>query len=130
MVTKHSVNEDRVYYNFDGQMPPVTLEDEAAPLPVTDVEPKLLTDTTLRDGAPDARFAFFPNEARLKYVALLHLLDNGSGQFEGLPVSHQFRFSQRDTGRGGAAGKYVRSCIIVVEFFNGPQGLFRAERVP
>ena len=84
MVTKHSVNEERVYYNFDGQMPPVTLEDEAAPLPVTDVEPKQLTDTTLRDGAQDSRFAFFPNEARLKYVDLLHLLDNGSGRIHSI----------------------------------------------
>ena len=93
MVTKHSVNEDRVYYNFDGQMPPVTLEDEAAPLPVTDVEPKLLTDTTLRDGAQDARFAFFPNEARLKYVDLLHLLDNGSGRIHAIET---FIYQKRD----------------------------------
>ncbi len=93
MVTKHSVNEERVYYNFDGQMPPVSLEDEAAPLPVTDVEPKLLTDTTLRDGAQDARFAFFPNEARLKYVDLLHLLDNGSGRIDSIET---FIYQKRD----------------------------------
>lgn len=93
MVTKHSVNEERVYYNFDGRMPPVTLEDEGAPLPVTDVEPKLLTDTTLRDGAQDARFAFFPNEARLKYVDLLHQLDNGSGRIYAIET---FIYQKRD----------------------------------
>ena len=93
MVTKRAVNEERVYYNFDGQMPPVTLEDEAAPLPVTDVEPKLLTDTTLRDGAQDARFALFPVEARLKYVDLLHLLDNGSGRIHAIET---FIYQKRD----------------------------------
>ena len=93
MVTTPTVNAERVYYNFDGQMPPVTLEDEAAPLPVTDVEPKLLTDTTLRDGAQDARFAFFPNEARLKYVDLLHLLDNGSGRIHSIET---FIYQKRD----------------------------------
>ena len=67
MVTKPSVNEQRVYYNFEGRMPPVRLEAGPAPLPLGDTEPRLLTDTTLRDGAQDARFALFPNEARLRY---------------------------------------------------------------
>jgi isopropylmalate/homocitrate/citramalate synthase len=93
MVTKNAVNEERVYYNFAGKMPPVTLEDESAPLPVTDTEPKLLTDTTLRDGAQDARFAFFPNEARLKYVDLLHQLDNGSGRIHSIET---FIYQKRD----------------------------------
>jgi isopropylmalate/homocitrate/citramalate synthase len=93
MVTKDSVNEERVYYNYGGQMPPVTLEEDPAPLPITDTEPKLLTDTTLRDGAQDARFAFFPNEARLKYVDLLHRLDNGTGRIYAIET---FIYHKRD----------------------------------
>jgi isopropylmalate/homocitrate/citramalate synthase len=95
MVTKdsYSVNEERVYYNFDGHIPPVTLEDEPAPIPVTDTEPKLLTDTTLRDGAQDSRFPLFPNEARLKYVDLLHQLDNGTGRIYAIET---FIYHERD----------------------------------
>jgi len=94
MVTKPSVNEQRVYYNFEGRMPPVRLEAEPAPLPLGDTEPRLLTDTTLRDGAQDARFALFPNEARLRYVDLLHQLDNGSGRIWSIET---FIYHKRDT---------------------------------
>jgi isopropylmalate/homocitrate/citramalate synthase len=79
MVTQPKINEERVYYNFHGRMPPVTLEEEPAQPPAGADEPRLITDTTLRDGAQDARFALFPNEARLRYVDLLHQLDNGTG---------------------------------------------------
>src|SRR3990170_4813733 len=80
MVTRQTVNENRVYYNYDGRMPPVDMEADPAPLPIGDTEPRLLTDTTLRDGAQDSRFPLFPNEARLKYVDLLHQLDNSTGR--------------------------------------------------
>ena len=93
MVTKDSVNEDRVYYNYDGQMPPVTLDDEPAPVPQTDIEPKLLSDTSLRDGAQDARFPLFPNEDRLLYVDLLHQLDNGTGRVYAIET---FIYQKRD----------------------------------
>ena len=36
MVTKTEVNAERVYYNYHGQMPPVTLEPEPATLPPDD----------------------------------------------------------------------------------------------
>src|SRR5947208_17095890 len=80
MVTKSKINAERVYYNYDGRMPPVQLENEPAPLPAPETEPKLITDTTLRDGAQDSRIPLFPNEARLRYVDLLHRLDNGTGR--------------------------------------------------
>ena len=51
MVTKESVNAERVYYNYEGQIPPVKLEAEPATPPPNQAEPKLITDTTLRDGA-------------------------------------------------------------------------------
>ncbi len=93
MVTRSKVNEERVYYNYHGQMPPVELEPNPAPLPVGDSEPRLLTDTTLRDGAQDARFALFPNEARLHYVDLLHQLDNGTGRIWAIET---FIYQKRD----------------------------------
>ena len=82
MVVASRVNAERVYYNFGGQLPPVTLEPEpvAPPDPIEGL-PKLITDTTLRDGAQDSRFAVFPPDARLKYFDLLHQLDNDSGAF-------------------------------------------------
>ena len=79
MVTQAKINSERVYYNYHGQMPPVELEPEPATVPTADTGPRLITDTTLRDGAQDSRFALFPNEARLRYVDLLHQLDNGTG---------------------------------------------------
>src|SRR3989442_15708789 len=74
-------------------MPPVQLEPDPAPLPVEDAEPKLITDTTLRDGAQDSRFPLFPNEARLRYVDLLHKLDNGSGRIDAVET---FIYQRRD----------------------------------
>src|SRR3990172_7005494 len=81
MPDKRAVNPERVYYNFQGRMPPVRLEAPPAPPPAAggDGPPKLISDTTLRDGAQDSRFALFPNEARLRYVDLLHELDGGTG---------------------------------------------------
>jgi isopropylmalate/homocitrate/citramalate synthase len=93
LVTKHAVNPERVYYNFEGRIPPVELEGEAAPLPVGDTEPRLITDTTLRDGAQDSRFPFFPNEARVRYVDLVHELDNGTGRIYAVET---FIYQKRD----------------------------------
>ncbi len=93
MITKDKVNADRVYYNFQGRMPPVKLEEEAVPLPAGETEPRLITDTTLRDGAQDSRFPLFPNEARLRYVDLLHRLDNGSGRIDAIET---FIYQRRD----------------------------------
>lgn len=93
MVTQPKINNERVYYNYHGQMPPVELEPDPAPLPAGDSEPRLLTDTTLRDGAQDARFALFPNEARLQYVDLLHQLDNGTGRIWAIET---FIYQKRD----------------------------------
>src|SRR6266540_3903165 len=94
MVTvKLKINRERVYYNFDGRMPPVQLETEPAPLPAPETEPKLITDTTLRDGAQDSRIPLFPNEARLRYVDLLHRLDNGTGSIYAVET---FIYQKRD----------------------------------
>src|SRR3989442_9392954 len=93
MVTKSKINAERVYYNFDGGMPPVQLENEPAPLPAPETEPKLITDTTLRDGAQDSRIPLFPNEARLRYVDLLHRLDNGTGSIHAVET---FIYQKRD----------------------------------
>ena len=80
MVTTTKVNTERVYYNYGGQLPPVTLEPEPVqPPPMQAGLPKLITDTTLRDGAQDSRFAIFPPDVRLRYFDLLHRLDNGTG---------------------------------------------------
>lgn len=86
-------NPERVYYNFEGRMPPIPLEAEPAPLPEGDGLPKLITDTTLRDGAQDSRFPLFPNDARLRYVDLLHELDNGSGVVHSIET---FIYQKRD----------------------------------
>jgi len=93
MVTKSKINAERVYYNFQGRMPPVELENEPAPLPTGDTEPRLITDTTLRDGAQDSRIPLFPNEARLRYVDLLHRLDNGTGRIYAVET---FIYQKRD----------------------------------
>ena len=81
------------FYNFRGQMPALSFEPEAAALPPDDGKPKLITDTTLRDGAQDPNFALFPNEARLRYYDLLHELDNGTGRIEQVEV---FIYQKRD----------------------------------
>jgi len=94
MVIATKVNTERVYYNYGGQLPPVTLEPEpVAPPPMQDGLPKLITDTTLRDGAQDSRFAIFPPEVRLKYYDLLHRLDNGSGAIYAVEA---FIYQKRD----------------------------------
>lgn len=93
MVTENRINADRVYYNYHGRMPPVPVEDEPAQIPVGDTEPRLITDTTLRDGAQDSRFPLFPNEARLRYVDLLHKLDNGTGRIYAIET---FIYQKRD----------------------------------
>jgi len=79
MVTREVLNEERVYYNYEGKMPPVEMDPDPAVPPPDQAHPKYLTDTTLRDGAQDSRFPFFPNEDRIRYVELLHDLDNDSG---------------------------------------------------
>src|SRR3989304_3840383 len=87
------INAERVYYNFDGKLPPVPME--AAPVeppPSADL-PKLITDTTLRDGAQDSRIALFPHEARVGYYDLLHRLDNGTGTIYAVEA---FIYQKRD----------------------------------
>ena len=73
MVVATKVNTERVYYNYQGQLPPVSMEPEPVqpPAPSEDQLPKLITDTTLRDGAQDSRIAIFPAETRVKYYELL-----------------------------------------------------------
>jgi len=93
LISTQRINEERVYYNFHGQMPPVRMEREAAPLPPDETEPRLITDTTLRDGAQDSRVPLFPNEARLRYVDLLHQLDNGTGRIYAVET---FIYQKRD----------------------------------
>jgi isopropylmalate/homocitrate/citramalate synthase len=95
MVTETRVNTERVYYNFEGKLPPVRLEERPVepPAPSRDDFPKLITDTTLRDGAQDSRFAIFPPDARLAYYDLLHRLDNGTGAIYAVEA---FIYQKRD----------------------------------
>ncbi|MCH8200597.1 MAG: hypothetical protein IIB85_01605 [Chloroflexi bacterium] len=93
MVTATKVNSERVYYNFDGKLPPIPMEDEPVIPPPVDDGPKLITDTTLRDGAQDSRMALFPHEARIKYYDLLHRLDNGTGTIYAVEA---FIYQKRD----------------------------------
>ena len=90
-----AVNEERVYRNFHGRFPAVTYSADPAPLPAPSPasEPKRITDTTLRDGAQDPRFALFPHEAKLEYFDLLHRLDKGTGVIESIEV---FIYQKRD----------------------------------
>src|SRR4030042_1293268 len=96
MMKDKKINPKYVYYNYSGNFPPVTLESEGTiPLPSlgnTDL-PKRITDTTLRDGAQDPRFALFPHETKLGYYDLLHKLDNGTGRIENIEV---FIYQKRD----------------------------------
>lgn len=89
------VNPQPVYYNFGGRLPPARLEPEPVqpPDPSADDLPKLITDTTLRDGAQDSRVALFPHEARVAYYDLLHRLDNGTGAIYAVEV---FIYQKRD----------------------------------
>ena len=96
MSTKtYQVNAEARYYNFGGAFPLAQVGDEPAriPSPSDRTHPKLITDTTLRDGAQDPRFALFSNEAKLAYYDLLHVLDNGTGRIEAIEV---FIYQQRD----------------------------------
>lgn len=91
----YTVNPDKRFYNFNGALPPVQMRASPVELPKSDALtlPKLITDTTLRDGNQDPRFAIFPVEARVKYFDLLHELDNGSGRIEAVEV---FIYQNRD----------------------------------
>ncbi|MBF6600186.1 MAG: hypothetical protein IVW36_06725 [Dehalococcoidia bacterium] len=94
MVIATKVNSERVYHNYAGQLPPVTLEPEPVEPPsMQEGVPKLITDTTLRDGAQDSRFAIFPPDVRLQYYDLLHQLDNGSGAIYAVEA---FIYQKRD----------------------------------
>ncbi len=92
---QYSVSAQKRFYNFHGKMPPLGFENEPAPIPPPALNPmpKLITDTTLRDGAQDPRFALFPAETRVKYFDLLHKLDNGTGRIEQVEV---FIYQKRD----------------------------------
>jgi len=89
------VNPDRVYFNHQGRFPPVTLDAQPAAIPAATAatHPKRITDTTMRDGAQDPRFALFPEEAKLRYFDLLHRLDHGAGRIENVEV---FIYQKRD----------------------------------
>ena len=94
-MAEYHIDPEIRYYNYQGRFPPLPMEDKPAPIPaVTDkTHPKLITDTTLRDGAQDPHFALFPVDARLRYFDLLHELDNGTGTIEQIEV---FIYQQRD----------------------------------
>ena len=94
-MAEYHIDPEIRYYNYQGRFPPLPMEDEPAPIPpVTDkTHRKLITDTTLRDGAQDPHFALFPVDARLAYFDMLHELDNGTGAIEQIEV---FIYQQRD----------------------------------
>ncbi len=94
-MSSYQVDSARKYFNFGGGMPPLQLEETPAEVPAlgSHTYPKLITDTTLRDGAQDPCFAIFPNEAKLKYFDLLHELDNGTGIIDAVEV---FIYQKRD----------------------------------
>lgn len=93
--TNTNLNSEPTYYNYAGKFPPLNLGENHAVLPPDSVHtnPKVITDTTLRDGAQDSRFAIFPHAAKLKYYDLLHELDNGTGTIEAIEV---FIYQKRD----------------------------------
>jgi len=90
-----SVNPNKVFYNYQGKLPPAPMETAPAfvPAETPKTHPKKITDTTLRDGAQDSRIALFPVDARLAYYDLLHELDNGTGVIEQIEV---FIYQKRD----------------------------------
>ena len=94
-MSSNDINGDRVYYNYGGKFPPLSLDKVAASVPEStdSSHPKLITDTTLRDGAQDPHFALFPAETRLAYYDMLHDLDNGTGCIEQIEV---FIYQKRD----------------------------------
>ncbi|MBM2827220.1 MAG: Pyruvate carboxyltransferase protein, partial [Dehalococcoidia bacterium] len=87
------INPDRIYYDFKGAFPPVALDATPVEPPKGQLFPKLITDTTLRDGAQDSRFPLFPAEARVSYYDLLHQFDNDTGVIDNLET---FIYQQRD----------------------------------
>ena len=90
------VNPERVYFNYKGGFPPVSLDagkPASIPAETAVTHPKRITDTTMRDGAQDPRFALFPHQAKLKYFDLLHRLDNGTGRLDNVEV---FIYQKRD----------------------------------
>ncbi len=92
---RYSVNPDRKYYDSKGKLPSVAQESTPASIPPQSprTHPKLITDTTMRDGAQDPRFALMSNRAKLEYFDLLHKLDNGTGTIEAVEV---FIYQKRD----------------------------------
>ena len=94
-MAEYHINPEKIYYNYHGQFPPLGLETQPAVTPpeTEKTHPKLITDTTLRDGAQDPHFALFPVETRLKYYDLLHELDNDTGYIEQVEV---FIYQKRD----------------------------------
>ncbi len=94
-MSRYQVNPARKYFNFEGKMPPLQLEEAPAGIPAggPHTYPKLITDTTMRDGAQDPCLAIFPNEAKLEYFDLLHELDNGTGIIDAVEV---FIYQKRD----------------------------------
>jgi len=93
VTTATKVNAERVYYNYQGKLPPIPMEEQPATPPQVDDLPKLITDTTLRDGAQDSRIALFPHEERVRYFDLLHKLDNGTGTIYAIEA---FIYQKRD----------------------------------
>ncbi len=90
------VNPKCIYYDYKGNFPPVVLVSEgpaSIPSQSSRNHPKRITDTTLRDGAQDPRFALFPHQTKLRYYDLLHKLDNGTGCIENVEV---FIYQKRD----------------------------------
>ncbi|MFH1559954.1 MAG: 2-isopropylmalate synthase [Chloroflexota bacterium] len=94
-MTEYHINPEKQFYNYHGQFPPLSLETEPAHIPpeTEKTHPKLITDTTLRDGSQDPHFALFPVEARVRYYDLLHELDNGTGCIEQVET---FIYQKRD----------------------------------
>lgn len=94
-MASYSLNQNSKYYNFQGKMPTLRRATEPAvvPAPEKNNHPKMITDTTLRDGAQDPCFAILPNETKLRYFDLLHELDNGTGIIDSVEV---FIYQKRD----------------------------------
>src|SRR3990170_6526965 len=94
-MSDYSLNPNPKYYNFEGRMPVLRRESTPAQIPPEsrNMHPKLITDTTLRDGIQDPCFAILPNETKLRYFDLLHQLDNGTGVIDAVEV---FIYQKRD----------------------------------
>ena len=94
-MSHYQVNPTRKYYNFKGRLPTLSMEATPAEIspPGPHTHPKLITDTTLRDGAQDPCFPILPNETKLKYFDLLHELDNDTGVIDSVEV---FIYQKRD----------------------------------